>query len=934
MGKEFGVNDSGYSIDAVFFDYDKDGDLDLYVCNHPKHQSGVTLDEHYQNWLKPIEEYSDRLYRNNNDGTFSDVTKEAGVFNYGSTLSASVSDFNNDGWSDIYVSVDHNEPDVYYENNGDGTFSKQIKKRFQHTAFSAMGSDAADFNNDGLIDFISVDMLSEDNFRQKAQMGDMNPGLYWTNIERGYNHTIMRNQLHLNNGNGTFSEIAAMAGISKTDWSWAPLFVDFNNNGYKDLFVSNGYLLDILDKDFRKKALASLENAAGQNQNPVQLLLEKVDEMTSTKLRNYCFQNNGDLKFTDVSETSGLGFDGYSNGAAYGDLDQDGDMDLVVNNINEVAQIYENQANNNGNNYLIIELDGNKKIHTYGTRVFVESNLGTQVQELQPTRGYQSSMEEILHFGLANNQKASLVKVQWMDGSIEELRDVSSNQRLTLQYKDAVPERDNDRRNGYFVKSDEALINEWRHIENEFDDYEFQVLLPHKMSQFGPHISSADINGDGLTDLYIGGAKGQEGTLMMQKEDGKFYKIEQVAFNKDRRFEDLGSVFFDVDNDNDLDLYVVSGGNFATANNEIYMDRLYLNDGNGIFSRSTTSIPSITVSGSCVKPCDFDNDGDIDLFVGGRHVPHKYPFPESSFILSNENGVLKKHTTSNILENLGMVTDALWTDINDDKRPDLIIVGEWMPITVLVQEDEKFNNRTEEFNLDKTVGWWNAIKEGDFNGDGKKEYVLGNLGQNYKYKVDGKEDFHVYAHDFDNSGTVDIALGYFYDNEIYPVRGRQCSSEQVPVIAEKFPNYHSFAKANISDVYGEDLNNALHYQINTFSTSILKKGNTGWELEKLPNKAQIAPVNTLIVEDLNNDTIDDVIMAGNLFVSEVETGRADAGTGQILLGSKNENYTILGPSESGIYIPGDVKCLEYISDKYLFVANNDDKLEVFRRQNK
>ncbi len=939
--KEYGVADNGYSIVATFFDYDMDGDADLYVGNHPLGRTSNTYGYHLERWDNPPMATSDHFYRNNGNGTFSNVTKEAGILNYCWTLGAVVADLNQDGFPDLYVSVDHAEPDRYYQNNGNGTFSEVSSSKMKHVSWSSMGVDAADINNDGLIDIGVVEMLSTNNFDEKTKMASMDPKRFYYMVDNGYGFNYMRNMLHLNMGNGEFSEIGQMAGVHRSNWSWASLLADFDNDGWKDFFITNGYLRIYLDKDHHKKYEKKLNeaNEKGISQKPI--IKDYGRKAPANQVPNNFFRNNGDLTFTEMATEFGLDNESFSSGAAYADFDNDGDLDLVVNHSNDVCSIYKNQdRERGGNNYLRFKLEHPNNICPVGTKLTIETEAGMQFQEFTYTRGYQSSVEGMVHFGLGKNNAAKSVKVHWPDGKQQLLDNVQANQVVTLKYSDAST-------GSIATHAPPALFQditlnvgiEHRHREMPFDDYSKQVLLPHQMSQLGPFISSADVNGDGLEDFFVGGGNGQPGALYFQSADGTFSLADIPSFNNDLAKEDMGSAFVDVNSDGLVDLYVASGGYEFEEGSDMLEDRLYINIGNGVLRKVNKVIPPLRVSSSCVKPFDFDGDGDMDIFVGGRQVPGKYPSPANSYLLLNENGFFKDVTAEIApeLNNLGMVTDAVWTDFNNDSKVDLVIVGEWMPVTVLLQNEGKLTNATESFGLENTAGWWNRIMPGDLDNDGDMDYVLGNLGWNYKYRATKDKPFHVFADDLDGNGSFDIALGYYLQNEVlYPVRGRQCSSEQIPELAEKFPTYNEFGKASIYEVYGEKLESALHYEIKDFSSSILKNlGNGVYQMQQLPAEAQIAPVNGIVIKDFDQDGNLDLMLGGNLYVSEVETGRADAGKGLYLKGMGDCTFKPLLPYESGLNIPGDVKDICPIASNtpgefFYLITNNNSKLEAWK----
>ncbi|MCH8905411.1 MAG: VCBS repeat-containing protein, partial [Bacteroidetes bacterium] len=796
-GEEYGLNDISHSTQATFFDYDLDGDMDVYVINNPRWHVDEARFEKQKN---PQLEESDKLFRNDGNNHFKDVTIESGIINFGFSLGLAAADVNNDGYPDIYVSVDHSEPDYFYINNGNGTFTNSTGSSLKHISNFGMGMDLADFNNDGLIDIVVVDMMAEDNFRQKTQMKGMSPKTFWNMVDHGYHYQYMRNTLQLNNGNGTYSEIGLLAGITSTDWSWSTLMADFDNDGLKDIFVSNGFRKGLRDNDFLIE-VKKMKVEAKKTSEHVDIY--EIEEMmpTGELLSNYLFKNNGDLTFREVTTEFGLTDQAFSYGAAYGDLDNDGDLDLIINNLDDQTFVYRNNATDQlENNYLRIHLkgSGNNKLGI-GAKVTIEHGNSMQYQELTLTRGFQSSVENRLHFGLGTIDKVDRVKVVWPDGKQQILNNVEVNILLVIDQSDAnIPSGESlEQVNLLFSELTTRIGISFTHKENDFDDFEKEILLPHKMSQFGPNIAVGDVNHDGLDDFYVGGASEQAGSLYIQNEDATFTEISGTPFERDRICEDIGAVLFDSDNDGDLDLYVVSGGNEFDPASKYLQDRLYLNDGLGNFTKSKSNIPEMISSGSCVVPGDYDGDGDMDLFIGGRVVPGRYPFAPSSYILNNEGGIFSDVTEEIApgLSDQGLVTSAIWTDFDNDGSKDLIVVGEWMPISFYHNNSGKFENKTEEFGFGNSTGWWNKIIEGDFDKDGDMDYVAGNLGLNYKYTATVEEPLHIYCYDFDRSGTFDIVLGYYNGGTCYPVRGRQCSSQHMPFIPQKFPNYNSFGSA-------------------------------------------------------------------------------------------------------------------------------------------
>ena len=938
----YGIANVGNSVQSTFFDYDLDGDLDLYIANYPPTPFNAP-NHYYVSMQRFVKDYqTDKLYQNN-DGSFTDVTKAAGVKSFGLSLSVTSADLNNDGWPDLYVSNDFSTPDFLYLNNKNGTFSNVLKTATKNTSFYGMGADISDFNNDGLLDIFQADMSTNNNRRAKANMVSMNPELFWSTVNSGFHYQFMQNSLQLNNGNlndsiPDFSNISRLAGISSTDWTWGPLFADLDNDGLMDLFISNGTRREINNNDYFNK-IKNRDNAGDS-------LLAKSLAIPSEKIDNFVLKNNADLTFKRVNEDWGITYKGFSNGGVYVDLDNDGDLEIVTNNIDDYATIFKNN-NVGGNNFVDFQCKGSEKNpFGLGIKVKIISQGQMQYQELTLTRGFQSSVAPRLHFGLGNHNVIDSIKVLWPDGKQQLLTGEKANQLITLDYFKAILQEDKtpiEKPKLFRTIKDSLFTANYRHQENIYDDFKYEILIPHKMSTLGPFVAVGDLNGDRWEDYVVGGAKNQETALFFQT-DTDFDKINCKAIALDKKSEDMGIAIFDADQDGDNDLYVVSGGNEELSDSPLLQDRLYINDGSGNFVKAINALPTMATSGQKIAPWDFDQDGDMDLFVGGRQMPKAYPSPADSYILENignkENPKFIDVTTKIApgLIALGMVTDAIWTDYDADGTVDLVIVGEWMPITVFKNNNGKFENVSSQLGLNDSTGWWYSIKEGDFDKDGDTDFVVGNLGLNYKYQANEKETFDIYYDDFDDFGTKDIVLSYFNDGEKYPLRGRECSSQQMPGIKKKFENYDAFSKATLEDVYTENhLEKALHYQIKSFASVYLENKGSVFEKHKLPTLAQISSINQILVRDYNNDSNLDIVIVGNLLGSEVETPRNDASNGLLLLGNGKGNFEVVNALKSGLFAPGDVKDISPIIVKgqnYLIASKNNDALQFIKLNQK
>ncbi|WP_194775344.1 VCBS repeat-containing protein [Pararhodonellum marinum] len=934
--EEFGIADRGYSTHAAFFDFDRDGHLDLYVLTNAYETSN-------KNFVRPKKTQgeamnTDRLYRNNGDGTFTEVSEEAGILIEGYGLGVAIADFNLDGWPDIYVANDFLTNDLLWINNQDGTFTDQAGTYLKHQSFNGMGVDVADFNNDGYVDIAVMDMLPPDNLRQKTMFPDINYNQFRMILSLGYTPQYVRNTLQMNNGNGTFSEIGQLAGMHETDWSWAPLFADFNNSGFKDLFITNGYRKDVTNLDFivynREKNMFGTERA---NWEEAMVQLEKLP---GAHVHNYMFKNDGSLIFKDVSESWGFGHPTYSNGAAFVDLDNDGDLDMVINNIDGEAGIYQNHSDQNrGTNWLQISLVGEApNTQALGTKITLRTGETMQFHEHHLYRGYKSSISEKAHFGLGETELVDKIEVIWPDGRYQELHQVSANQRLTLKQEDAEEPSGTKPQS---KKSKEILFTDisgtmglqYKHEEMDYSDFKDQFLIPHKFSRNGPGMAVGDVNGDGLEDFYIGGAAGFSGQLFLQAGDGFVPK----PFDFDPGPDETGALFFDANGNGHLDLYVVSGGSVHPQDSEHYQDRLYLNDGKGNFTLDEAALPKLLGSGSKVAAADFDGDGLLDLFVAGRVIPGQYPLAPKSYILKNKKGRFEDVTQQVLpeLENLGLVTDAIWTDFDGDGKVDLIVVGEWMPIRFFQNQGGKFKEVTASTGLKNTSGWWNSITAGDFTGNGKTDYVLGNLGLNSKNKASKETPLRLYAYDFDRNSSIDPLMTRFIQGREYPVHPRDNLISQIPSMKRRFPRYQIYGEANIDNVLTkEERRNALQLTADHMASSFLENlGGGKFKLTPLPLEAQISPVFGLQAGDFDGDGHLDVLLAGNSYAAEIHSGWYDAGIGLLLKGNGKGDFTPIRHQESGFFVDTDAKGMVRLFSKngetLILVSSNDADLKAF-----
>ncbi len=951
---EYGLDDRSASNHANFFDFDLDGDLDVYIMNHPvafrdvNRIQAMEIDGKYVRKTDPLDEWeSDKFFRNEGNGKFSNISDKAGIRNRAWGLGVVVSDFNNDNYPDVFVGNDYIEPDLLYINNKNGTFSVRTDDYFRHTSNNTMGIDIADINNDGLVDLVALDMIAQDNQRQKELMTTMLLERYNNLVRFHYGHQIMRNVLQLNTGappggGAVFSEIGVLAGISNTDWSWSPLLADFDNDGLKDLFVTNGVRRDVTDLDYLNYTVDSVMKAGGLNTANFATIYDYLKLIPSTPLVNYMFKNKDGLNFQDLSYDWGLGQVSYSNGSAYADLDADGDLDLIVNQIDGEVLLYRNlAADKKRGHWLQLSLEGSPA-NPMGTGAKIRISYGDgeyQYQELTPTRGFFSSSEHLIHFGLGSSAVVNKLEIQWpSDGYIQVLRDLPANQRLKLKHADAKPgqwEVPILPPPNFRITTSVGIA--FRHVEDDFIDFNRERLIPHKFSNLGPNIAVADVNGDGWEDFYIGGARNQPGALYLQQPNSTFRLSNQETWLADASCEDMGCVFFDADGDGDPDLYVASGGSTYEANSAYYQDRLYLNDGKGNFTKAPPgTLPTITASGSCVSAYDFDKDGDLDIFVGGLVTPGLYPTAPQTCLLQNEGGKFTEigARAAPSLHRVGMVNDLLWADLDGDGNPELIVAGEWLPLTVFKNEKGILTEVTAQFGLKNTQGWWNCLQAADLDGDGDLDLVAGNLGLNSRLKASQAEPLRLFSKDFDGNGSLDPVLAYYNEGKLYPLPLREAMIKQIPSLKKKFVFNRVYGSATMEEVFSkQELQEAQQFESRIFATSWFENQNGKFIAHPLPTEAQFAPCNRILVEDFDDDGSLDLLLVGNSYSPDVETGRYDAGNGLLLRGDGMGKFEPVPNRISGFWATKEARDLARVklaNGEVLFlIANNNDLVQAY-----
>lgn len=929
---EFGLNDNGYSTHAVFFDYDKDGDLDCYILNN-SFRPISTLG--YRNLREERDkDGGDKLMRNEN-GKFVDVSSQAGIFGsvIGFGLGVTVGDVNNDNWQDIYVSNDFYERDYLYINNGDGTFLEKLEDYMGHLSMFSMGADMADLNNDGFPEIFSTDMLPRDDFRLKALSSFEPYDVYQLRLRNGYYHQYMRNMLQANTGNNSFIELGFLAGVAGTDWSWGALMADFDNDGYREIFVSNGIYKDVTEQDFVDFMGSSEQIKAAMEGKKIDFK-QFVDRMSSTKLSNCLYKRVGDWSYRDVALNWGLDEPSFSNGAAYGDLDNDGDLDLIVNNVNQPVFVYENKLDSTKNNFLKVSFKGPEgNLFGLGSSVFAHSGKEVIASAQMPIRGFQSSMDYKLTIGTGEREIDSLV-IRWPDGKEEVILHPAKKLQIIAEYTKAKKIKKN-----YHVKKKKLLaessISLIKHQENEYNDFDHERLIYHMRSTEGPGFAKADINRDGLDDFFLGGSVGKVSAIYLQTQQGDFRKLNTAVFDADSLSEDVAAEFFDADGDKDLDLIVVTSAVESSLRSVESLDRLYLNDGvkNGwpIFVKSKT-FPALYQSGSCARPMDVDNDGDQDLFIGNRLQPAYYGLPCDQVLLLNDgqgNFSDASATLAPEFKKLGMVTDACWFDFDKNGFEDLVVVGEWMRPTIFLNDGVRFSKHLDTSPLDSMSGWWNTIRSNDIDGDGDADLFLGNLGWNSRFKPTKKEPVNLYVSDFDQNGSLDPVFSYYNNGIEYPAALRQDLIKQMPSLKKRFIYYKQYAGKNLTEVIDpEQLRSARKLSFEYPSSCVLlNNGKMGFEIRSLPVEAQVSPVFAVEFADIDDDSNKEVILGGNFFSVKPEIGRYDALHGLVLKYDPKNAFKTLTSTESGLDIRGEVRhvssmrCKDGI--KLIFIRNND-----------
>lgn len=936
---EYGLADKGFSTHAAFLDFDKDGDLDCYVLNN-SYRPVASLG--YRNLRNVRDEFGGhKLYRNDK-GHYVDISEQAGIYGsvIGFGLGVTVGDVNQDNWLDLYISNDFYERDYLYINNHDGTFSEQLEAYMGHISMFSMGADLADLNNDGYPEIFSTDMLPDDDFRLKTLTAFETYDVYQLRLKNDYYHQFMRNMLHLNNQDGTFSEIGQMAGVDATDWSWGAVIADFNNDLHKEIFVCNGIYKDVTNQDFVEFLGSSEKMQAAIDGKKVDFK-GFVERMPSVKLSNHMYEHTPEGRYKNVSKDWGLDEPGFSNGAAYGDLDNDGDLDLVISNVNDDVSVYKNHSNEqHHNHFLALTFKGSHQ-NVFALGANVKAYVSNEIISLDhmPIRGFQSSMDYKMVIGLGQNQTIDSLLVTWPDNNVTLLKSVKTDQSLILDHAASSPPV-KEKKNTPVPFLKEISVAPIAHVENDFNDFDRDRLLYHMLSTQGPAFASADVNNDGNDDFFLGGSIGNSSRMYLNR-GGKFVDASLPNFTNELKADDVAASFFDADGDRDMDLYVVSGGTENLAQTTPMLDRFYENTGvkNNVpaFELREKKIPAMYQSGSCVRPADVDADGDMDLFVGTRSVPSYYGLPADQFLLINDgagNFTDASATMAPEFKRLGMVTDGVWFDYDNNRFPDLLVIGEWMPVTVFVNDGKQLRKANDVNGLETTHGLWNRIQSADLDNDGDIDFVLGNLGLNSKFEASTQNPLSLYVGDFDQNGSMEPIFAFLRDGKEYPMALRQDIVKQMSSLKKKFVHYEDYADKTLTDIFDPQLLARSHqsklYELRT--SVLMNEGNHSFKLTPLPLPAQVSPVYGIAIEDINGDQALDIMLGGNLFSVKPEAGRYDALHGLVLTGDNKGNFSPVKSLTSGIKIDGEVRHIALLRSngvKRLAWIRNNNTLKLY-----